>query len=47
MKKQHLVEQNKVANKNVKQAVELYNSSLKSTSFYEFKPEFKVIANGI
>ena len=34
------------ANKNGKQAVELYNSSLKSTSFYEFKPEFKVISNG-
>jgi len=34
------------ANKKTKQAVELYNSSLNSTSFYEFKPEFKVIANG-
>ena len=34
------------SNKNGKQAVELYNSSLKSTSFYEFKPEFKVISNG-
>jgi len=34
------------ANKNTKQAVELYNSSLNSTSFYEFKPEFKVIAKG-
>ncbi|UKM65535.1 hypothetical protein GSB9_02105 [Flavobacteriaceae bacterium GSB9] len=34
------------ANKNAKQAVELYNTSLKSTSFYEFKPEFNVIANG-
>ena len=34
------------ANKKAKQAVELYNSSLNSTSFYEFKPEFKVIANG-
>ena len=33
-------------NKKAKQAVELYNSSLKSTSFYEFKPEFKVIASG-
>jgi len=34
------------ANKNAKQAVELYNSSLNSTSFYEFKPEFKIIGNG-
>ncbi|NKI25250.1 hypothetical protein HCG49_01580 [Arenibacter sp. 6A1] len=34
------------ANKKAKQAVELYNSSLNSTSFYEFKPEFKVIADG-
>lgn len=33
------------ANKKAKQAVELYNSSLSSTSFNEFKPEFKVIAN--
>lgn len=34
------------SNKNGKQAVELYNSSLNSTSFYEFRPEFKVVANG-
>jgi hypothetical protein len=34
------------ANKKVKRAVELYNSSLNSTSLYEFKPEFKIIANG-
>ncbi len=34
------------AGKKVKQAVELYNSSLSPTSFYEFKPEFNVIANG-
>lgn len=34
------------ANKKAKQAVELYNSSLNSTSFYEFKPEFKIMANG-
>ncbi|MBQ0768142.1 MAG: hypothetical protein KBT58_02550 [Bizionia sp.] len=33
-------------NKKTKQAVELYNSSLNATSFNEFKPEFKVIANG-
>jgi len=33
------------ANKNTKQAMELYNSSLNSTSFYEFKPEFKFLAN--
>jgi outer membrane lipoprotein SlyB len=33
-------------NKKAKQAVELYNSSLNSTSFYEFKPEFKILANG-
>ena len=32
-------------NKNARQAVELYNSSLSSTSFYDFKPVFKVIAN--
>lgn len=34
------------ANKKATQAVELYNSSLNSTSFYEFKPEFKILANG-
>ncbi|UOY06834.1 hypothetical protein L0P88_23315 [Muricauda sp. SCSIO 64092] len=34
------------ANKKAKQAVELYNSSLNSTSFYEFKPEFKIMVNG-
>ena len=34
------------ANKKAKQAVELYNSTLDSTSFYEVKPEFKIIANG-
>ncbi|WP_179353785.1 hypothetical protein [Winogradskyella vidalii] len=33
-------------NKNAKKAVELYNSSLNSTSYYEFKPEFKIIAKG-
>ena len=33
-------------NKNGKKAVELYNSSLNSTSYYEFKPEFKIVANG-
>ena len=33
-------------NKKTKQAVELYNSSLNSTSSNEFKHEFKVIANG-
>ena len=33
-------------NKNAKQAVELYNSSLDATSNYYFKPEFKVVANG-
>ena len=32
-------------NKNAKQAVELYNSSLNPTSFYPHKPEFNVIAN--
>ena len=32
-------------NKNVNKAVELYNSSLNSTSYYEFKPEFKIVAN--
>lgn len=34
------------ANKKVKQAVDLYNSSLNSTSFYEFKPDFKVMVKG-
>ena len=34
------------ANKKAKQAVKLYNTSLNSTSSYEFKPEFKVIING-
>lgn len=33
-------------NKNAKKAVELYNSSLNSTSYFEFKPEFKIVANG-
>lgn len=32
-------------NKKIKQAIQLYNSSLESTSFYEFKPEFKIVAN--
>ncbi|CAA0234271.1 hypothetical protein [Tenacibaculum maritimum] len=34
------------ANKNAKKAVELYNASLNSASFYKFKPEFKIVANG-
>ena len=34
------------SDKKAKQAVELYNSSLNSSSFYEFKPEFKIIASG-
>ena len=34
------------ANKKAKQAVEFYNSSLNPSSYYEFKPEFKIIANG-
>ena len=34
------------ANKKAKQAVEIYNSSLNTVSFHEFKPEFTVIANG-
>lgn len=34
------------ANKKAKQAVELYNSSLYSTAYYEFKPEFEIMANG-
>ncbi len=33
------------ANKKAKQAVELYNSSLNLTSYYQFKPEFQIIAN--
>ena len=37
------------ANKKAKKAVELYNSSLTSTSYYEFNPEYNIIvnANGI
>lgn len=34
------------ANKNAKSAVELYNTSLNSTSYNEFKPKFKISANG-
>ncbi len=33
------------ANKNAQKAVELYNASLISSSFYKFKPEFKFVAN--
>ena len=33
-------------NKNAKKAVELYNSTLKSTVYNDFKPEFNIIANG-
>ncbi len=33
-------------NKKAKKAIELYNSSLNATAYYEFKPEFKIIANG-
>ena len=32
-------------NKNTQQAIELYNSSLDTTSFYNFKPEFTIIGN--
>ena len=32
--------------KNAKRAVDLYNSSLDTTSYYNFKPDFKIIANG-
>lgn len=34
------------ADKNIRHAVELYNSSLSSTSFNNFKPVFKVVVNG-
>ena len=34
------------ANKKINQAVELYNASLKPTSYNAFKPELKIIANG-
>ena len=34
------------ANKDAEKAVELYNSTLNTTSFYKFKPEYTVIANG-
>lgn len=33
------------ANKKAKEAVELYNSSLEPTSFYQAKPSLKIIAN--
>lgn len=33
-------------NKKAKEAVALYNASLNSTSYQEFKPKFKIIANG-
>ncbi len=33
------------ANKKTKKAVELYNASLNSSSFYDLKPEFKIIGN--
>ncbi len=33
-------------NKSAEKAVELYNSSLNTTSFHEFKPEFNIVANG-
>jgi len=32
-------------NKKLKQSVELYNSSLNSTSFNNFKPQFEIIGN--
>lgn len=34
------------ANRKAKEAVEKYNSSLNSTSYNNFKPEFEIIANG-
>jgi len=34
------------AKKNAEKAVDLYNATLNATSFYEFKPEYKMIANG-
>lgn len=33
------------ANKKANQAISLYNDSLDATSSYQFKPEFKIIAN--
>jgi outer membrane lipoprotein SlyB len=33
-------------NKNTKKAIDLYNSSLNATSFFEFKPEFKIVTTG-
>jgi outer membrane lipoprotein SlyB len=32
--------------KNTKKAIDLYNSSLNSVSHSEFKPDFKIVANG-
>lgn len=34
------------ANKKIKQAVDLYNSSLNATSYNAFNPEYNIIANG-
>ncbi|MDG1728485.1 MAG: hypothetical protein P8K68_05190 [Algibacter sp.] len=34
------------ANKKINEAVATYNASLNATSYNEFKPEFKIIANG-
>ncbi|MAU26781.1 MAG: hypothetical protein CMH45_05175, partial [Muricauda sp.] len=34
------------ANKKTKQAVDVYNSSLGTTTFIEYKPQLKLIANG-
>ncbi len=33
-------------NKNTKKAVELYNSSLGTIAYFDFKPEFNLVANG-
>tara|TARA_B110000977_G_C11034475_1_gene476512 strand:+ start:1585 stop:1797 length:213 start_codon:yes stop_codon:yes gene_type:complete len=33
-------------NRDAKKAIELYNSSSSSTSYKQFKPEFKILANG-
>ncbi len=33
------------ANKNARKAVEIYNASLNTTSYHQFKPELRIVAN--
>lgn len=34
------------ANKKTKEAIDIYNTSLKTSSFHYFEPQFKMLANG-